>query len=245
MNHGIDAAASGMNALSRQYEIITNNLANVSTAGFKRKMNSFSQVLQQRLASTDGQVPLQPAQIRNVSEIDFQQGQLKLTGRKLDVGLQGPGFMVLETPGGVEYTRCGIMHLSAQGQLTTGDGKLIAGQGGPIVIPPDVDVSEVTIGRDGTVNARGRQLGTLQIVEIDDTSQLRPTGNNAFRLTDQGMATPAQATTVHQGFQEGSNVNSVEEMIGLITVSRMYEANARSIQVQDQRMKQLLQVAAG
>lgn len=240
MNGSIQAAGSSMGALSRYYLVITHNLANANTAGYKRRVESMRQSLTtQSTTGTDGKVVGQ-------TFIDFRQGRLVRTGRAMDVALQGKsGFFVVETPEGPLYTRNGVFRLNAQRQLVDSNGRIVAGESGPIVIPGNVGANGVNISSDGQISANEQSIGKFRIVQFDKPDLLRPVGNNCFRAPTSAGIQPAEKFTVHQGFQEGSNVSVVEELVELITVARLYEANAKSIKAHDERMKSILQVALG
>ena len=143
------------------------------------------------------------------------------------------------------YTRNGVFQVNAQRQLVDSAGRAVSGEGGPVVIPSSVGVGGVNVATDGSVSAAGQSIGQLKLVEFDEPTQLIPVGDNSFSAP-QGLA-PLAATeaTVHQGFQEASNVRVVEELVDLIAVTRLYEANLKSISAQDERMRNILNVAMG
>ncbi|MGC9453824.1 MAG: flagellar basal-body rod protein FlgF [Phycisphaerae bacterium] len=241
MKDSIAATASSLRALSEQYQAIAHNLANANTAGYKRQVTAFSAALQRQLA---GGAPAGGADlVRPVTGIDFSQAALNVTGRSLDLALAGDGFFVLETAEGPRYTRNGSFVTDDQGRLTDMSGRTVAGDGGPLTIPPNVGVTDIHVSNDGNISAGGQNIGRLQIVRFEDTSVLEPVGSNAFRAPEGAAASPAADTVVHQGATESSNVNTVEALVGLITVTRMYEANLRSIAAQNERAKRLMQVA--
>jgi len=245
MDSSIEATAAAMEALSEQYRSIAHNLANVSTAGYKRRITEFAEALRQASGLVEpgqsGEVPRVVGQML----IDYTQGGLEQTGRSLDLALQGKGFFVVETENGPLYTRSGVFRLNAQNQLVDLSGRLVAGQAGPIVVPPDASVAGIEVSLSGNVRADGKDIGQLKIVEFEDPSVLEPVGGSCFQAPEQVAPAPAQNTEVYQGFKESSNVNVVEELVGLIGVTRLYEANIKSIKTQDERMKYLLEVAMG
>jgi flagellar basal-body rod protein FlgF len=176
--------------------------------------------------------------------LDLTQGNLVQTGRALDLALSGPGFFVLETPTGNLYTRHGVFQANAQGQLVDAAGRTVAGEGGPLMLTNGASES-INVASDGRIFAGKQELGKLRIVEFEKSAEMEPVGQCAYQ--PRGKAAPAAAakTTVQQGFQEASNVNVVDELVGLITVSRLYEANSKSIHSQDDRYKNIIQVAMG
>jgi len=233
----VEAGASSLAAVSRKVEAIAHNLANASTAGYKRLTCDL--VSGTASAGTGGK------SITDRTTVDFTQGHLVQTGRPLDLALFGKGFFVLETPQGELFTRHGVFQANAQGQLVEASGRTVAGEGGPIVLPPDAGEASIRVAADGRVFASGREVGRLRIVEFADPSVLTPAGLNAFRAPRTAPQEAAAATTVQQGFQEASNVQIVDELVGLITATRAYEANVRVTTLRGERGKSLLQVAAG
>src|SRR5512140_174066 len=129
-------------------------MANVSTAGFKRRCNSFTQVLAAQEASQD-----QAAGEESQGLFDFSQGNLVQTDRTLDFGLHGEGFFVLETPEGPVYTRHGVFHTNQNGQIVDTMGRLVAGTAGPIIVPPDTDVADLYGTDDGRILAGQTEIG--------------------------------------------------------------------------------------
>lgn len=241
MKDSISVTASSLQALGEQYQAITHNLANANTAGYKRRVTAFSLALQRQMSGGEplGKTDL----VRPVTGIDFSQAALNVTGRSLDLALGGDGFFVIETTDGPRYTRNGSFVTDDQGRLCDLSGRTVAGEGGPLTIPPDVSVTNVHVGGDGTVSAAGQNLGRLRVVRFEDASVLQPVGQNVFRAPDAAAAQPAENTVVRQGATESSNVNTVEALVGLITVTRMYEANLKSIAAQNERARRLMQVA--
>jgi len=239
-----NAIASGLDALTQQYRTITNNLANASTPGFKRTRTTFRQLLDGATARPGSPADAQASRrIAPQNSLDFTQGMMTHTGRNLDVALDGEGFFVLDTPDGPLYTRCGKFRSNGEGQLVDPAGRLVAGDNGPITVPPSVSAADVSIARDGRVSAGGQSLGKLRIVQFPDPAQLTPVGSGCFQAKASAEVKDAEKVGVQQGFYESSNVSVMEELVDLLTVTRLYEANIKSIAAQDEKGKQLLQVA--
>ncbi len=240
MNGSIQAAGSSMDALGKCYRVITHNLANANTVGYKRRAESIRQSLAgQTTGETGGEVTSRPF-------IDFSQGRLIHTGRALDVALGGKNaFFVIETPKGQMYTRNGVFRLNDQGQMVDSSGQSVAGQSGPLTVPANVGPDAVSISSDGRISANGQSLGQFKIVQFDKPELLVPIGKNRFSAPKSAAPKQTEKPGVHQRFQEGSNVSVVKELVDLITVTRLYEANAKSIKAHDERMKNILQVAMG
>lgn len=247
MPNAIDPAASSLEALGTQYEAITHNLANANTVGFKRRLTVFQQALQASMApaGTPGATAATTTQtgVGSLGLIDFSQGAAVATGRPLDLALSGKGFFVLETAAGEQYTRKGVFALNKQNQIVDTSGRLLAGEGGPIVVPPTVAMDKIQISGDGTVWAAGANIGKIKLVEFPDPQVLKPAGDNCFRIAPGTKSDAAKGTTVQQGYQESSNISVVQELVDLIMVSRLYEANSKFVQAQSDKSKELLQVA--
>jgi flagellar basal body rod protein FlgG len=228
----------------REFEIITHNLANASTAGYKRQCNAFSKALE---AQSTGLAADKAGGVQLRSEHDFSQGGVIETGRSLDVAIYGKGFLVIETGDGPLYTRNGMLQTNQNGQIVDSQGRMVAGQSGPITIPQDIPLSEVHISSDGQIIARGTNIGKLNIVDFgQDENKLEPVGGNCFRMTDKYIsASPAQNVQVKQGYQESSNVSIVDELVDMIRVQRLYEANMKFISAKGEAGSSLMSVAMG
>lgn len=238
MDGSIEAVTSGISAMSDRYRSITHNLANANTPGFKRQVSSLMQLAPVEQSVAPGELASGPITGRN--SIDFTQGVSVNTGRALDCALEGKGFFVIETPEGPLYTRHGVFQLNTSGQLVDSSGRLVSGSSGPITIPPDAGPGDIQISGDGLISAGGQSVGQLQIVEFDNPGDLTPMGMSCFQAPEGVSSTAATATTVQQGSHEASNVSVVEELVNLMMVSRLYQANMKSVQVQDDRMASLL-----
>ncbi len=240
MNDIVQTISSSASALSDYYCSITGNLANSATSGYKRHVSRFEQVLS--TAEGADQTP----DVVDVGGIDFSQGHFIQTGRQLDLALDGKGFFVIETPQGPLYTRNGVFRTNSQGQLVDAAGRMVAGESGPITIPGNASAANVSVAPDGTVSVHGQSLGKLKLVEFSpqDLANLAEAGGCNFRA-DGANPDQAKQTRVQQGSQEASNVNIAQELVELIKVSRLYEANMKNMTAQDDRLKNLLAVAMG
>ncbi len=197
----------GSIAQETRLNIISNNLANVSTPGFKKDVAIFEGFM---IAATKPYMG---------------QGHLIQTGSKFDLGLNGPGFFQIETSNGLRYTRDGSFTVNAQGSLVTQDGNIVLGE---TVIPSNA--KEVSISPNGEVTADGESVGTIELIEFVDVSVLEKEGNSFFKtLTPELVGEVARETTIEQGYLEKSNVNVMTEMIGLIETTRTYEAIQKMI----------------
>jgi flagellar basal-body rod protein FlgG len=253
-------AKTGLDAQQTQLDVISNNLANVSTNGFKRARAVFEDLLYQTLRQPGAQSSQQtqlPSGLQvgtGVSPVAtvkiFTQGNLQLTGNPLDVAIQGNGFFqVLQPDGSVAYTRDGAFQTDSQGVLVTSSGYPVQPQ---ITIP--ANALSVTIGQDGTVSAlqpgssRPTQVGALQLVSFVNPAGLQSAGENLY-LESGSSGTPSANPPgsnglgrLKQGSVETSNVNVVEELVSMIQTQRAYEINSKAITTADQMLQRLSQL---
>jgi len=222
--------------LERQLDVISNNIANVNTNGFKADKSLFEQFLSSGAHEDNFTGP-----DRRVSYVqdrgtfrDFSQGAVQQTGNPLDVAIQGAGFMVVQAPGGERYTRDGNFQINNQGQLVTASGNPVLGNSGPIVFQPTDH--DIVISADGTITvqegaARTDSIrGKLRMVSFTDAQTLLKQGNDLYSAGDGGAAQADTKSTIQQGFVEKSNVNSVSEMSHMIEVMRTYTNIANILQ---------------
>ncbi len=233
---------ASVSALEREFDIIAHNMANVSTAGFKRRCSSFTQAMETQSGNSASGPGAEPAP----GAIDFSQGTLVQTDRTLDVALYGKGFFVVESPDGPLYTRHGVFQTSRNGQIVDTAGRLVAGTGGPVLVPPNVDTSQIHIDDAGRVSAGQASLGQLRIVQFaDGEAQLLPAGLNCFRAPADVQPVNAANVAVRQGYEEASNVTLVDELVNMIVVSRLYEANMKWVSVNRDNSSSAISVAMG
>ena len=232
MDRGLYIAASGMIADQVRQDQIANDLANVSTTGYKADRSaqrSFGDVL---LAERDtGRVIGTASLGTQIAEIrtDFTPAPLKETGEPLDVALDGPGFLSVQTQAGTRYTRNGRLGLGADGTLQTAAGDPVLGADGqPVRV--NAQGKDVEIGADGTITAGGQAQGKLAIVSLANASKQ---GNTLFDGTP-GAADAG--TTLRQGFLETSGVNTASAMIEMIASMRAYESAQRVIHAIDETL---------
>jgi flagellar basal body rod protein FlgG len=230
--------SSSISSLVEEFNIITHNLANASTTGYKRRCTAFSKALETAQSN-------QPEQINVDAVFDFSQGNLIQTGRPLDVALSGKGFFVIETPEGPLYTRNGIFITNQNGQIVDTMGRTVAGQAGPITIPVDIGLSELHISDSGTITSGDATIGKFRIVDFgDDEGKLDSVGDSCFKMSDSTVrAADAQNAVAKQGYHESSNVTMIEELVNMIMVSRLYEANIRAMSALKEASNSLLNVA--
>ena len=236
MNVSLYQAAAALNANSRWQELISENLAAASVPGYKKQELSFSAV-EAGLKTGPGNGPQRFALPRSAAGTNFQAGELRFTGVKSDVALEGPGFLAVQLPdGATAYTRDGEMHISPTGQLITKQGLAVLGEGGPIQLDPN-NPGPVSISAGGDVSQGSDVKGKLRAVEFAQLHLLTPIGRGQFLANNPGLTpTDSAATTFHQGYLEAANTTPALEMANLISAMRLYEANQRVIQSQDDRM---------
>jgi flagellar basal-body rod protein FlgF len=202
-------ALSGQSAREHQMEVLSNNIANLSTPGFKGEKMMFQEYLSK---PTDGSDPSSYV-VSQGNARDMSQGPLTHTGNPLDVALNGNGFLTVTTPSGNQYTRNGHLQIDSQGELVTTSGFVVQGAGGsPIVIPSGS--ASITIGKDGTVATEKQTIGKIAVVDFANTQQMLESQGGLFTTTQN--STPAAGTTVEQGTIEESNIQPVVEMTKLM-----------------------------
>jgi flagellar basal-body rod protein FlgF len=226
MDSGFYAACTALVSRTQALDTIANNLANASTVGYRNQHNVFSSVLEQ--ASPGSNTALNQAinhyGLLSGTTLDETQGALQKTGNPLDVAVQGPGFLVVQTAGGEMYTRNGSLQVSAKGQLTTSAGDLVLGAKGPIAVPPGT----VSISTDGTISSNGAVAGKLKVVEFPSGTELSSAGENYY-TAPANTAKDSTSSTVQQGMLESSNVNPVSSMVELINAQRTAEMMQRAV----------------
>jgi len=215
MNDASSIALSAQLALMRQADVIANNLANLSTTGFKGQHVLFAEYLSQTSSGAPASYVQELGTIRDPSQGGFTQ-----TGNPLDVAIQGDGYLAVDTPLGQRFTRNGHFQLDTDGQVVTSQGYPVLSDGGsPLVIPQGS--GEITIGADGNVTTPQGAVGRLQVVTFGNNQALTPTANGFFS-TDQ-TPQPTTDAKIVQGALENSNVQPIVEITHLIAVQRGVE----------------------
>jgi flagellar basal-body rod protein FlgF len=237
-----DQVSTSIDALTREFNIIAHNLANVSTVGYKRQCNAFSEVL-----GTQDSQSYAPGTIELNSAFDFSQGNVVETDRPLDFALHGKGFFVIETPDGPLYTRNGTFLTNQNHQIVDSLGRTVAGEAGPITVPNNVGLSQLNVSSDGSISAAGTPIGKFRVVDFKDSQdKLVPVGNSCYQMPDANVTpVPADHLVIKQGYQEASNVKIVDELVDMILVSRLYEANMKSLSADSTASGSLMSVAMG
>ena len=253
MYRALYTAASGMEAQQLNLDNVANNLANASTAGFRRRRLQFQDLIYQNLVAPGAAATQQttfPAGLQiglgartAASEVIQQQGDFNQTGNPLDLTIQGPGFFQIQLPSGeLAYTRSGAFHLDSTGIIVDAQGNPLQ----PAITIPS-SATNITIGTDGTVSitlpgqAQAQQVGAIQLATFANPGGLNSVGNNyLLETTASGNAiagTPGGTEglgQIQQGVLENSNVDVVGEFIQMILAQRSYEANSRVVKAADE-----------
>jgi flagellar basal-body rod protein FlgG len=260
MINSLMISKTGMQAQQMQLDVISNNLANVSTNGFKRATAVFEDLMYQNLrqvganTSEQSQLPtgLQVGLgVRTVATSrSFTQGNLQQSGNNLDIAIQGNGFFQITMPDGtLNYTRDGAFQVDAQGQLVTSNGLPVANG---ITVP--ANATNVSIAADGSVTATipgtvaPQPIGTIALASFINPAGLEPRGQNLYaESAASGQPNTGNPGTnglgaLMQGFLETSNVNVVQELVSMIQTQRAYEMNSKAISTSDQMLQKLGQL---
>jgi flagellar basal-body rod protein FlgG len=260
MLRSLMTAASGMKAQQMQVDTIANNIANVNTSGFKRSRLSFKSLLYQTIrepgaTSASGQQDATGLQIGSGTEVSssqkiFEQGNIELTGGQLDLAIEGEGFFqVINGAGELLLTRSGNFRLDSTGRVVTTEGYPLSDN---ILLPQDVTGFNIT--RDGQLTYYiregdlGTQGGLLQLYRVPNPSGLKAQGGNYYTETLSSGPVSALPAAINgtgeivQGALERSNVETVNELVGLIVAQRNYEVNSRAIRVSDEMLQQVNQL---
>ena len=245
MSGGIYMAASGALAYEKRLQIISNNLANANTVGYKMDHGSFQSIdpadLPASLSSATPENSSSMAQsfwFQFNSYTDFTHGSLKNTGNDFDLALVGDGFFCVQKPDGVHYTRKGNFTLNQDGVLVTGNGFPVVGDGGPIEVKGSENphrFKKFTVDEEGNVSVDGKHVDSLRIVNFDEPGKLLKMGDTLFK-PEENSPPPVDAKDfkISQGFVEISNVDVVKMMTEMIEVLRGYESYQKVIRTADE-----------
>ncbi|MFZ1131913.1 MAG: flagellar basal-body rod protein FlgF [Terriglobales bacterium] len=237
MDSGFYAACTALMARSETLDLVANNLANVSTPGYRARHDSFRSVLATSAGTALSGLnqAVNDYSVQGGGQLDLSQGNLEKTGNDLDLGIQGSGFFAIKTANGQLYTRDGNFHVSAKGELVTSEGDLVLGGDNrpiPIVGAP------VSVSADGTISVNGALAGQVKMVDFPAGTPLESVGKNYYSAPDKS-AVPATQASIQQGMLESSNVNAVASSIELITVQRYAELMQRALTMFHTEMNQV------
>ena len=258
MIQSLYSGATGMEAQQLNLNNISNNLANANTTGFKRSKIEFQDLLYQkpRAVGADaggGAVVPTGVELGNGSRVVstakvFTQGELKQTGEKFDIAIQGDGFLQVQRPDGTfGYTRDGALKVDGQGRVITSDGLLVLSGFQPVPTGT-TGFSISSTGEVSVQSASGTQNFRIQLARFANATGLRSLGGNIYEETPASgtveLGSPGEEGrgTIIQGFLESSNVNIVEEMVNMIQAQRAYEINSKSIQTSDEMLKNIAEL---
>jgi len=236
MVKGIYISGGGMMQRMIEQDVISSNIANVNTNGYKQDSAFLTGVIEAQLA----------LQIRNgegnfiadksYSVTDFSQGQMIATGNPLDAALSGSGFFVVRTPQGERYTRDGSFKLSQDGRLVTSNGEPVLGSGGEI----QIDGSQVTIGEKGEIFVDGEEVDTLKVVDFEKPYKMHKEGKSLYAKSGNAAEIPSADFAVKQGYSEGANINIVSSMANMINIQKNYDANSKVLTSIDESIRKLV-----
>lgn len=233
MDAAIYATLGRQSGLMREMQVVANNIANISTTGFRREGVVFAE----HVVRMDAGASLSMAHATG-RQIDLSQGGLTQTGGAFDMAIEGEGFFLIQTPEGQRLTRAGNFTPNAEGELVTMDGnRLLDAGGAPVFVPPGV--GKVGMGADGTLSAGGQPIGRIGLWQPVDPKDLQHRSGTLFAAD--GGVEPAEGASVMQGFLEESNVNPVSEIARMITVQRAYEAGQAFLDREDSRVRGVIQ----
>ena len=230
-------ALSRQMALTREMDVIANNLANVTTPAFKGQTVRFQEYLDRAKDGTKLSYVEDAGMPR-----DWSAGPLTSTGNPLDIAIHGDGFFVVSTPAGDRYTRKGHFEMDANRQLVSSDGEVVQGDSGPISVPQDA--YDIAVAEDGTVSAKSpgspqtTTLGKLRVVNFADLQALQEEAAGLYKTT--ATATPIANAHLVQGALEQSNVQPIIELTRMMSVSRNYEAAQQLVQSEHERIRKAI-----
>lgn len=244
MVRGLYTAYTGMINQQKRLDTITNNLANASTTGYKREgatARAFDEVLTVKVNDrTTGYITQQIGSMSLGVKIgenytDYSQGSFKNTENTYDIAIEGNGFFSISFTNkageqSIKYTRDGEFTIDQEGMLRTKDGDYVQGEGGDIMIP--TDAARVAITTTGEIYADGEYIDKLLITDFEDYNYLKKYGENMYQTVD-GAVEKESTALLHQGYLETSNINVVNEMVEMITISRAYESAQKAVQTAD------------
>jgi len=236
MENTIYIGLSKQVALQQQMSIVSNNIANVNTPGYRADKMLFEEYVTSPKPTNEA-----ISQVLDYGQYkDTQAGTVSFTGNPLDVALQGPGFFLIETAAGTQYSRAGNFALNNNRELVNASGNPVLDNGeGRITIPPEV--KEITITANGEIVTDRGAAGQLGMVEFANVQNLRPTGSGFYTPVGGEVAAPAENTIAAQNSLEGSNVQAVLEMTDLIEISRQFQSMQRNLQNEHDRQRSTIQ----
>ncbi len=221
-----DSAVIGLFRQERRYELISNNLSNVLTPGFKKDVPIFHEVLSEALHPSLSILSMDS----EFSQTLLEQGNIQSTRNPLDLAIEGEGFFKVQTPQGIRYTRNGNFRLTREGVLVESNGFPVLSPNGEI----NLRGNQIAVEENGAIKVDGADRDRLALVTFADLGDLKKEGKSLFKLEGEQGEKEADGARVLQGALEGSNVNAMEEMVQMIDSLRTFEACYKIVQVQDE-----------
>jgi flagellar basal-body rod protein FlgF len=236
MDSGFYAACTALMGRSQALDLVANNIANVSTPGFRAQHEVFRSLLASSsvLPMSGLNQAVNNYSVLGGSQLDLTQGSLEKTGNDLDLAIQGPGFFVAQTAAGQVFTRNGNFQVSPKGKLVTAEGDPVMGDAGPI----DIVGGPVSVSSDGTISVNGAVAGKLKIVDFPAGTNLTSVGTSYYSAPPKSDVA-ANAASIQQGNLESSNVNPVASAVELITLQRYAELMQRALTMFHTDMNQI------
>jgi len=230
VDSGFYAAAAGLKAQGQALEVAAHNLANINTTGFRGQQTTFQSLLALARPAVSNPFTLATNNygVLEGAQLDLTAGTLTTTGNPLDVGIEGRGFFVIDTPRGTRYTRNGSFQVAASGELMTAAGDAVQGTTGRIQVPP----GQVTISPDGTVSVNGTIAGQIRLADFPAGTRLVSEGGTLLSAPA-GSEQPAANSALRQAALESSNVNAIGSVTTLIGVQREFEMLGRAMSLFD------------
>ncbi|MBU5478219.1 flagellar basal-body rod protein FlgF [Eubacterium sp. MSJ-13] len=249
MVRGLYTAYTGMVNEQKRLDIISNNLANSATVGYKEEnvtSRSFADLMMTKIkdgseAFVDRGIGVSnPGVALGETYMNWDQGSLRETDNTYDMAIQGDGFFAIKVEdangnSSIKYTRNGQFSITSDGYVVDVDGNRLQGANGDVQVP--VDSTDIAIKQNGAIFADGTQVDTITLTDFSDYNYLELYGDNMYTAVD-GATTKDTSATILQGFTEQSNVNVVDEMVSMITITRAYEAGQKMIRTQDSLLEQ-------
>ena len=226
-------ALTRQSGLAKEMQTVANNIANLSTTGYRREGVVFAEMVE-ALPAEGGSVAMTEARGRYTDDV---QGGLVATGGSLDLAVEGEGYFTVMTPQGERLTRAGAFMRSGDGTVVNADGHMLLDEGGGNIVLP-FEAESISVASDGTMSADGQPIARVGLVTVEDQTKLFREAGVLFR--SEGEVLPSENGSIVQGFLEESNVNAVAEMSRMIMVQRAYEYGQKLMDQEDERIRQVV-----
>ncbi len=226
-------ALTRQSGLAKEMQSVANNIANLSTTGYRREGVVFAEMVE-TLPTEGGSVAMTAARGRYTDDV---QGGLVATGGSLDLAVEGEGYFTVMTPQGERLTRAGAFMQSGDGTVVNADGYMLLDEGGGNIVLP-FEAQSISVAADGTMSADGQPVARVGLVTVEDQTKLFREAGVLFR--NDGDSLPVEDGSIVQGFLEESNVNAVAEMSRMIMVQRAYEYGQKLIDQEDERIRNVV-----